>query len=220
MATTPEKSPNTPSSSHKRLLADTWFLEIGSLLLGICAFVVIVVLLAHYDGKQQFQWSGVTLNAVVAVLAAVTRIGIVVPVTEALAQWKWMHFSKGYKPLSDFGLLDDASRGTRGSLVLLWEKKSLSVQSRRYQRQTNFSELSPLLVHGLSFFPLLSSRSSSRSSRSKMPSATEMTIMSTQPMPPYGMVVPWNLRRQRMHSRQATLLDSMNTLVNTDQSPM
>jgi hypothetical protein len=141
MATTPEKAPKTPSGSHKRLLADTWFLEIGSLLLGIGAFVVIIILLAHYDSKQQFQWNGVTLNAFVAVLATITRIGIVVPVAEALAQWKWMHFSKGYKPLSDFGLLDDASRGTRGSLLLLWEKKSLSVQSRRSQTQTNFLEL-------------------------------------------------------------------------------
>lgn len=120
----PEKSSQEPFKPHKHLLTDTWFLEIGALVLGICAFVVIIVLLSHYDGRQQFQWNGVTLNAVVSVLATIARIGIVVPVAEALAQWKWMHFSKGYKPLGDFGLLDDASRGTRGSLLLLWEKKS------------------------------------------------------------------------------------------------
>lgn len=125
MATKSEESTQNPSRTHKRLLADTWFLEIACLVLGIGAFVIIVVLLAHYDGKQKFQWNGVTLNAVVAVLATIARIGLVVPVAEALAQWKWMHFSKEYKPLGDFGLLDDASRGTRGSLLLLWEKKSL-----------------------------------------------------------------------------------------------
>lgn len=125
MPKTTEKLPNAHSKSRRHLLADTWFLEIASLLLGICAFIVIIVLLSHYDGRQQFQWNGVTLNAVVSVLATIARIGIVVPVAEALAQWKWMHFSKGYKALSDFGLLDDASRGTRGSLLLLWEKKSL-----------------------------------------------------------------------------------------------
>lgn len=125
MPKTTKKVPNAHSKSRRRLLADTWFLEIASLLLGICAFIVIIVLLSHYDGRQQFQWNGVTLNAVVSVLATIARIGIVVPVAEALAQWKWMHFSRGYKPLSDFGLLDDASRGTRGSLLLLWEKKSL-----------------------------------------------------------------------------------------------
>jgi hypothetical protein len=125
MSKTTEKLSHTSAKPHKRLLADTWFLEIASLLLGIGAFIVIIVLLSHYDGKQQFQWNGVTLNAVVSVLATIARIGIVVPVAEALAQWKWMHFSNGYKPLSDFGLLDDASRGTRGSLLLLWEKKSL-----------------------------------------------------------------------------------------------
>jgi hypothetical protein len=122
---TNEKSSQTPPRAHKRLLSDTWFLELACLLVGIFAFVVIVILLAHYNGKQQFQWNGVTLNAVVAILATITRIGIVVPVAEALAQWKWMHFSKEHKPLGDFGLLDDASRGTRGSLLLLWEKKSL-----------------------------------------------------------------------------------------------
>lgn len=126
MAMKPQRSsPQKTPKSHKHLFTDTWLLEIGALILGICAFVVIIVLLAQYDGKQQFQWHGVTLNAVVSVLATIARIGIGVPIAEALAQWKWMHFSKGYEPLGDFDLLDDASRGTRGSILLLWEKRSL-----------------------------------------------------------------------------------------------
>ena len=94
------------------------------MILGILSLVTILVLLLHYDGEPQFQWHGVTLNAVVSVLATVARIGLVVPVAESLAQWKWMWFSKEPRPLVDFELLDDASRGSRGSLLLLWEKKS------------------------------------------------------------------------------------------------
>ena len=122
-----QSKPQRPRHTRKHLLTDTWFLEIGALILAICAFIVILVLLLHYNGHPQFQWHGVTLNAVVSVLATVARIGIVLPVAESLAQWKWMHFSKRPEPLEDFDLLDDASKGSRGSLLLLWEKRSLCV---------------------------------------------------------------------------------------------
>lgn len=109
---------------RKHLLSDTWTVEIGALLLSLSATVVIIVLLSVYDGHPQFQWHGVTLNAVIAVLAACVRAGFMVPVEESLSQWKWLWFVGKTRHLADFESIDDASRGSRGSLILLWETKS------------------------------------------------------------------------------------------------
>jgi heme/copper-type cytochrome/quinol oxidase subunit 2 len=116
--------PSTPQKQQRHWVLDTWLIEIGCISLGISSLVVILVLLLQYNNEAQPQWHGVTLNAVISVLATVARIGLVVPVAESLAQWKWMWFSKDLRPLADFELLDDASRGSRGSMMLLWETKS------------------------------------------------------------------------------------------------
>ena len=105
-------------------LSDTWALELAGLLLSVVALIAIIILLQVYDGHPQFSFHGVTLNAVVAVLAACVRLGFAIPVSEGLAQWKWLWFSRKIRPLGDFDTLDDASRGTRGSFLLLWETKS------------------------------------------------------------------------------------------------
>jgi hypothetical protein len=47
---------------------------LGSLILGLASFVAIIVILRKYDGNLQPNWShGITLNAVVAVLATSLR---------------------------------------------------------------------------------------------------------------------------------------------------
>ena len=109
----------------KHWFADTWAVEACAFLLSIASLIVIIVLLSVYDGHPQFQFNGVTLNTVIAVLAAAVRIGFAVPVAESLAQWKWLWFSERARPLADFEALDDASKGSRGSFLLLWETKGL-----------------------------------------------------------------------------------------------
>ncbi len=113
--------------SPKLWLSDTWAFEFLALVLSILALIAIVILLRIYYGRPQFSFHGVTLNAVIAVLAACVRIGFAIPVSEGLAQWKWLWFASKTRPLGDFDTLDDASRGSRGSLLLLWETKSRSV---------------------------------------------------------------------------------------------
>ena len=119
--------PPNARQTLKQWLANTWTIEACALLLSILSLVVIIILLSVYDGHPQFQFHGVTLNTVIAILAACVRIGFIVPVSESLAQWKWIWFSREARPLSDFEVIDDASRGSRGSLLLLWETKSLFV---------------------------------------------------------------------------------------------
>lgn len=113
--------------SPKVWISDTWALEIAALVLSVVSLVAIVILLSVYDGEPQFSFGIINLNTIIAILAAAFRIGFMVPVGEALAQWKWLWFSKKSRPLADFDSIDDASRGSRGSLLLLWQTKGLSL---------------------------------------------------------------------------------------------
>ena len=108
-------------------LSDTWALEVAALVLSIVSLIAIIILLSIYDGKPQFSFGFLNLNTVIAILATAFRIGFMVPVGEALAQWKWLWFSKKARPLGDFDSIDDASRGSRGALLLLWETKGWSL---------------------------------------------------------------------------------------------
>ena len=108
-------------------LSDTWALETAALVLSIVSLIAIITLLSIYDGKPQFSFGFLNLNTVIAILATAFRIGFMVPVGEALAQWKWLWFSKKARPLSDFDSIDDASRGSRGAMLLLWETKGWSL---------------------------------------------------------------------------------------------
>lgn len=121
------KRPSKPQRPFRVWLSDTWALEIGALILSVLSLVAIIVLLAIYDGEPQFSFGVLNLNATVAILATAFRIGFMVAVGEALAQWKWLWFSKKPRTLGDFDSIDDASRGSRGSLLLLWDTKGISL---------------------------------------------------------------------------------------------
>jgi hypothetical protein len=71
-------------------LSDSWILEIAACLLAFISLTIIIVLLSVYSGRPQFAFAGISFNAVIAVLAACVRIGLTLPVSEGLAQWKWL----------------------------------------------------------------------------------------------------------------------------------
>jgi Protein of unknown function (DUF3176) len=71
-------------------VSDSWVLEIAACVLAFISLTIIIVLLSVYNGRPQFSFAGVTLNTVVAILAVCVRIGLILPVSEGLAQWKWL----------------------------------------------------------------------------------------------------------------------------------
>lgn len=109
----------------RALLTDSWALETLALGFSFVCLAIIIVLLSVYDGRPQFSFGGVTLNAVIAILAAGVRIGFMVPIAESLSQWKWIWFAKRARPVVEFDAIDDASRGSKGSALLLLETKSM-----------------------------------------------------------------------------------------------
>jgi hypothetical protein len=105
---------------YERVITDWWWWELGSWLVSFACVTAIVGLLLYYDGKKQPNdiMSGITLNALMAVLAAIAKAALILPVSETIGQLKWIWFRRD-RPLFDFYAYDNASRGPWGSLVLL-----------------------------------------------------------------------------------------------------
>ena len=87
--------------------------------------LAIVLVLAQSDSRRPQQWPlGITLNTLLAFLVSLARIAFMYPIIEGLAQLKWVWFSSSRpKPLVDFQLFDDASRGPLGCAKLLFRLK-------------------------------------------------------------------------------------------------
>ncbi|KAK1839090.1 hypothetical protein CCHR01_18288 [Colletotrichum chrysophilum] len=101
-----------------------WWQELLWLWISVLAFVILVVLLNAYDNQPLPQWpSGITLNTAVASLATIARTALTIPVAEGLSQSKWSWFKRKPRPLKDFDMFDQASRGPWGSLTLLVRTK-------------------------------------------------------------------------------------------------
>lgn len=97
-----------------------WKFEILSLLLSICALVAIIILLAAEDGVALESWNSYfSLNTIISVLGTISRSSLASAVGSCLAQEKWNWFRKKRDRLYIFDRIDNASRGSLGSLQLL-----------------------------------------------------------------------------------------------------
>lgn len=97
-----------------------WWQEIVWSIVSLICVVVLATLLNAYDGKPLPNWpSGLTLNTVIAFVSTVCRMAFILPVMEGLSQYKWNWYKRSPRPLADFRIFDEASRGPWGSLKLL-----------------------------------------------------------------------------------------------------
>lgn len=104
--------PTTPSGN--------WIMEFFAFLVALGAAASIIGLLARFNGKALPSWPyKITLNALIAVLTTIANTAMSVVLSSGLGQLKWDRAKRGYVPLADMVLLDDASRGAWGSLKLL-----------------------------------------------------------------------------------------------------
>ncbi|TEA17003.1 hypothetical protein C8034_v000534 [Colletotrichum sidae] len=114
------KEDSRRSGSRRRFhVLRGWWPEIVWCIVSIVCIIVLVVVLHAYDGQPLPNWpSGLTLNTVVAFISTFCRTSFVLPVMESLSQYKW-NWYKSPRPLADFRVFDEASRGPWGSLKLL-----------------------------------------------------------------------------------------------------
>ena len=84
--------------------------------------IAIIVVLTKYDGTPMLRLPfDITLNTFLSFLTSLTKAAFMVPVAEAIGQWKRNSnslYSDGH-PISDLAIIDKASRGTLGSLSLM-----------------------------------------------------------------------------------------------------
>ncbi|KAF6797585.1 hypothetical protein CSOJ01_12903 [Colletotrichum sojae] len=126
VADEPSDSNETPQKAHRRrhtLLE--WWPEVVWCVVSVACIAVLVSVLSVYDDKPLPNWSlGLTLNTVIAFISTVCRTAFVIPVVETLSQSKWSWLKRhGPRPLKDFQVFDEASRGHWGSLKLLFTLK-------------------------------------------------------------------------------------------------
>lgn len=110
------------------LVNGTWLLQILAISASGLSMAAIGILLAHYNSEPIFDWNGITLNAIIAVLSTISKVTLAFTLSECLGQAKWIWFSKE-RPLSDIDLLDSGSRGPLGSFKILTQPIALSYLS-------------------------------------------------------------------------------------------
>lgn len=117
-----------PKTSKPKSGRHWWPWEWLCELLAIVSLGAMVFILWLYHGKPQADWqqSYFTLNGLIAFLATLVKTGLIVPVSAAIGQRKWLRFmpSKGSarraRRLGDFEVWDEASRGSFGSMKLIF----------------------------------------------------------------------------------------------------
>ncbi|KAF6802931.1 hypothetical protein CSOJ01_11256 [Colletotrichum sojae] len=119
-----EASPVQESSQNKgpvKSIWSIWALELASLVLSLVFFAIIVVVLDRFNGRDLPTWPlKITLNSFLSLFTTLTKAAMLVPVCAAISHLQWVWFRGRGKSLYDFYLIDQASRGAWGSVVLLW----------------------------------------------------------------------------------------------------
>ncbi|KAK3690251.1 hypothetical protein B0T22DRAFT_515421 [Podospora appendiculata] len=122
----PYHSESTNPSKKRPPFWRFWAAEILFSVTSLFSFIIIVAVLAAYDGKALPRLPmSITLNTFLAFFTTFTKAAFMSPVSEAISQWKWNMFAPrsggGHgRSLADFQILNAASRGTWGSWVLMY----------------------------------------------------------------------------------------------------
>ena len=121
----------TLKSCYERMFTNGWLWEILAVLLSLGTFSALIILLIVYDGRAVTQLPrGISLNAIVSILATISKASLTFSITASLSQFKWLLFSGRARRLKDLQLYDDASRGPLGSSRLLISERGRLVLSR------------------------------------------------------------------------------------------
>jgi hypothetical protein len=100
-----------------------WLFEIASWIASLASFTGIIVVLKVFDGQALPRLPlNISLNAIVGLLATFGEVLLMAPVASAIGQIKWLRALKR-RPMSEFRLVDEASRGPWGGFLLLARTK-------------------------------------------------------------------------------------------------
>ncbi|KAI0532023.1 hypothetical protein GGR58DRAFT_523618 [Xylaria digitata] len=116
----PAPDPKRSQRNKNHGLLHAWWPELASLALSAIAFIAIIVTLYPHDLQPLPHWPySISVNALISVYVLVFKAAILYAVTAAMGQLKWLWYQKQHV-LSDLDIYDQASRGSLGSLKILW----------------------------------------------------------------------------------------------------
>lgn len=121
--------PGRPLQFGFHQIASQWWLwELLACFGSLLGLIAILVFLKVYDSRPQPQWpSYITINTVISLLTAVMKAPLLLSTAACISQTKWIHYQANPRPLTDFVVYDNASRGPLGSLSLMWLLKGRQV---------------------------------------------------------------------------------------------
>jgi hypothetical protein len=100
-----------------------WKFELLAWGASCCFFIAIFVVLRTLDGRPAPDMRyGITPNAIIGLLSTFAEFLLILPVQSALGQLKWLQAVRT-RPLDEFRVIDDASRGPWGGVMLLVRRK-------------------------------------------------------------------------------------------------
>ncbi|KPI36104.1 uncharacterized protein AB675_1615 [Cyphellophora attinorum] len=112
-----------------RLGTDTWVVESCALSVSVLSAIAIGVVLWLYNGEPVPHLPhGVTLNAIVSVLANISKSNLLLVLGSAISQLKWVWYQRG-RPLVDAEVFEEAARGPWGSLKMLFRHGVTTIAS-------------------------------------------------------------------------------------------
>lgn len=123
--TTSKTSPTEPKPALgkrariRQVCEEWWLFELSAWLISAIALAIIGIILSTTQEKPLPHWPlHITINAVISIMATLTKATILVPIAAGIGQLKWLWF-KEPQCLNDIQVFDESSRGLLGSLKLL-----------------------------------------------------------------------------------------------------
>lgn len=111
-------------------ILDTWFYEILAIVFSLACFVSILGVLVAYNQRPAPSLSyGLTLNAIISILATASKSSLIFAIAECVGQLKWVWFYKRRTQLDSMQLFDSASRGPLGSFMVISKHRGQSLVS-------------------------------------------------------------------------------------------
>jgi hypothetical protein len=85
-----------------RITLDTWAPEAVALFISAASIIAITVILAHYEDEKSPEMSyGITLNAIVSILATASRSLLIFAVSMCIGQLKWCWYHERKRRVED-----------------------------------------------------------------------------------------------------------------------
>lgn len=111
---------NERRSTPRHLFRSDWWLwEIVFTGISVASVIAMIGILQAYNGQPLPNWPHfINLNAFLAIMSTIFKASMMVSVAACIGQLKWLWFRQP-RHLRDFDTVDQASRGSWGSILLL-----------------------------------------------------------------------------------------------------